>query len=434
MAPHPVPVSWNIVGAASVGVDDQGNLGYDLEGDWKINRLHVTLRSIWRQENFGDDEREGYWNNRVNASYRYSRKLELGVIARHDDDTSFALPYAYWHPTRKLSLRARPNNQGDYRYDARYMFTPDMWLNLSHDYQTNISFFSRLNDEINFVAGYRTGGDRFDRASVGLTGSSLFNYDISWRLAAVFQENEIGIEGFARTKIKPGVYGFVEASTTDTAFTNFNSGSSSLSSVGMRIRLGVSYDLAVSENGIGPATRGTVDPSRGGVTGYIDASGLANPGELKGIPVLVDGREITRTTEGGKFFVPALRKGIHAIEIDAGELPVELVTRKRSINAEIAPGALTSVKFSVEAEYGAAGRLTDASGEGLANMTLVVLDARGTEVARTKSNEFGYFRIDQLRPGHYRLKQAGDGGHEDKVLKSFEITNDYLFGVDIRLP
>ncbi len=427
-------VSDNMIASAAVGIDNEGHLAYDLEADWKLKPFHVTLRSNWREENFGDDDRPTEWDHWLNASYQYSENLEFGIISRYnDEDKSFALPYVYWRPTDDISLRARPNSNGDYRYDARYRYSRDTRFSLSHDHQTILALDTRLTEDLGLVADYRTGGDLADRATVGLTGSTLFDYDVSWRLGGVFMEDDIGLEGYARSEITPGVYGFVEARTTEAPFRNYFSNSSNDSEADMRVRFGVSYDLAVSENGFGPALRPSVHPTRGGVTGRIDGAGLVDDRELKNIPILIDGREVTRTTEGGKFYIPDLRKGIHAIEVDDGELPIELVAKGRTINAEIAPGALTDVTFEVKAEYGAAGRITDASGGAVADLTLSVLDAQGAEVARLSSNEFGYFRIDGLAPGSYQIRKSGVDGPEGAILRRFTVRNDYVFGVDIHL-
>ena len=158
-----------------------------------------------------------------------------------------------------------------------------------------------------------------------------------------------------------------------------------------------------------------------------------NAEELNGIPVLIDGKEVTRTKSGGKFLISDVPKGVHSVEIDAGELPLELVTKKSTINAEVAPGALTSLTFSVETEYGAAGQVTRPDAKAQPGFLLIVKNSKGGEVTRAQTNEFGYFRFDHLKPGRYSIVHINDDETKSPTLKHFTIKNDYIFGVDFKV-
>jgi hypothetical protein len=48
------------------------------------------------------------------------------------------------------------------------------------------------------------------------------------------------------------------------------------------------------------------------------------------------------------------------------------------------------------------------------------------------SDEFGFYRIDALRPGRYRLVVTGDDGRELGT-RTVELIGDFVFGQDIRL-
>ena len=177
----------------------------------------------------------------------------------------------------------------------------------------------------------------------------------------------------------------------------------------------------------------TVHPTHGGITGHIDGTDYVDAEELDGIAVLIDGKEVTRTKSGGKFFISDVAKGVHTIEIDPGELPLELVTSKSTINAEVAPGALTSLTFSVETEYGAAGQVTGRDAKAQSSFLLIVKNSKGKEVTRAQTNEFGYFRFDHLKPGRYSIVHINEDETETSTLKHFTIQNDYIFGVDIKV-
>jgi hypothetical protein len=95
-------------------------------------------------------------------------------------------------------------------------------------------------------------------------------------------------------------------------------------------------------------------------------------------------------------------------------------------------GLTTRVDFTLEERFGFAGQVRNAQREGVAQLTLVLVDKAGQEVARTATDAFGYFRFDQIPPGTYRLRAVSPQG-QTLAERTVEL-REFLFGQDLQLP
>jgi hypothetical protein len=100
---------------------------------------------------------------------------------------------------------------------------------------------------------------------------------------------------------------------------------------------------------------------------------------------------------------------------------------------EVKSGTVTHLSIPVYAQYGIAGKITGSSGQAMTNAVIELSGKDGTPIKRAASNEFGYYRIDELKNGAYSLKVISINGISvhDQPPKTVEIRNDYLFNIDI---
>lgn len=453
----------SLAGAA----DDAGAWAYDFEVDWRRGKWRAFLSSYGRRSGFGNSK-DDEWNHRLDVSYKYSERLFVGLLARAHDDERFVLPYAFWTVSDRLYLSARPDDDGRYRLDLRYRTDWDARLHASwHDSRIAVSYVQRVLADTSLIAEYLGDtdgkGDGENCFSLGLIGSKLFARPINWRFALDYDDGKFGASGYLRSELRPGMFGTLEVSRAAHVGDDDN---------GVVVRLGISFDYAVSNGELLPTSRLGVSTSLGGLSGSVRPAGGAKPQSLEDVAILVDGRVRARTKADGSFYVANVKKGVHALEVGEDKLPIEFALEKNTVFAEVAPGAVTPVQFKVYPEYGIAGRVTDKAGEGVSNVVLVALSSGGEVRARAVTNDFGYYRMDGLRPGSYRIatatattmvtakghgadKEAAAGSPESEregggdadamppvkssyrgrqIFRNFSITNDYLFGVDLRLP
>jgi hypothetical protein len=97
---------------------------------------------------------------------------------------------------------------------------------------------------------------------------------------------------------------------------------------------------------------------------------------------------------------------------------------------EVRAGIVTPVMFPMELRLGIAGRVRGTDGAPAADRDLAVEDAAGRVVAQGRTDVWGYYRIDGLSPGRYRLRLVGDATSPATWI---ELERDFLFGIDLRV-
>jgi len=203
-----------------------------------------------------------------------------------------------------------------------------------------------------------------------------------------------------------------------------------------RITLRLHTDLAFAGGQVLGGSTYALSTTRGAVGGRIQVAGeaMVSAEDLAGLPVLVDGRAVTRTQRGGRFFVGNLRPGVYNIEIDPEGLPIELTIQGAGRRARVEPGAVTGVDFTATQEFGFAGRVLveDAA---FANALVELLDSRGDVIQTARTDRFGLYRFDGVPVGRYRVRLSSKNAPgADVIWPSREvIVKDFLFGQDLVL-
>lgn len=426
---------------ASVAVGDRGQVGHDIsvtvtKDRWRFyansfrGLVAATTVCAAGTGTTGCASRRQVDHARL--SFLPARGLEMGLMARRDEDVAFVLPFVYWHYSNAFSARLRPTNAGDYRFDATWWLTRSDTLQASATPNAaSLNWQKRLyGSELTLTVG--AGYDFTDEeveGLIGLSGRQLASYAVDWRVAAIARQSGFGFEGSLRRELHPGVYGVVEASMKPQRTYEYPWETSDSDRDDTRVRIGLSFDLGLTPGGRLVAAGPTgVRPDTGTIAGVVAPN--AGSVDLSGIPVLVDGKIAGRTRADGSFFIDGVPQGKRLVELDEEKLPLEHVATKRSVVAKVAPGAVTSITFPTKVLFGAAGKVTRPSGDPLPNVDVIVLDAAGTVRGRAQTDQFGFFRIDNLEPGSFNVRVT-DAAGKVRASRPFQVRDDFVFGLDL---
>lgn len=431
-----VAVQLGKAGTAYVGagIDEHGSKSFEALyfGEYKKATLNARLRYHERNEaeieaDESENTSEEVHDHYAELSYRHSRRLRLGAIARHNVEASYVLPFVSWRPRDRLRISARPNHEGTYRLEARaepfkdvtlqVFYEGDGFARVAYDFDTAFSGPT----EISLEGNYRETGDGFGIA-LGLHGERVFSLPVAWRLRAERDEASTTGSLGLRTEIRPGVSLYA-----DGGMRKFNTGGSETFG-----SLGLSFDIGFANNALAAAPRQATNPRLGRLAGRIKIpEGVeVTEEELEGSRIIVDGSPLGRIDSDGSYWLARVPTGIRAVRLEADKLPIDLVIDSDIINAKIAPGAVTPVDFDLAVEVGTAGRVIGPDGEPVTNVPLQMLNAEGEVTSRARSNQFGLFRMDGLRPGPYTLKASGIW---EGASRAVEIGTEYVFGTDLKV-
>ena len=112
---------------------------------------------------------------------------------------------------------------------------------------------------------------------------------------------------------------------------------------------------------------------------------------------------------------------------------IELVPDTKSYVVEVAASSVTRIDFDMQAKYSAAGQVTDTQGNPALEQKVLLKNSDGEVMMQTYTDQFGYFRVDNLSNGNYQLEVLDSN---DRVIsqREFDIVGDFLFDVDLTIP
>ena len=420
-----------------VGGSSEQAVGYsmDLEGLARPWRLLARLQASEAGFDplYPHEQRDHY----LELGWSRGTHLDLALVGRSRRNAStsvdFVLPAAVWRPTAALWLGARPDIDGDYRYDLLYRFGPHTRASIgSTKGRTFSELWHDLGERLRLSGSADTGGGLPDRYAVLLTGYGLSRWRPSWTAGPLFTDGEPGYLLGGRVTLVPGLVG--QARLESNAV-----GTDSALSQEPRLLVNLIADMGLAGGRFVAASPQSVREGRGGIAGgvLVDAPRGFPRYDLGGVPVSLDGRRVARTDANGQFFIGALAPGVYRVELEPDNLPIELVPRLRSLNAEVGGAAVTRVDFVVRPEYGIAGRVVAGSGDPAPGVRVELLDGSHVVVARALTDRFGLYRLDGLPVGSYLLRVepfTRPGVEVDSPSRIVRITDDFLFGQDLALP
>ncbi|MEM6742277.1 MAG: carboxypeptidase regulatory-like domain-containing protein [Pseudomonadota bacterium] len=362
-------------------------------------------------------------DRRAAAGLRFWQdRVDLGVEARRTELSDYVLPYGSIAPMAGLSLSARPDVYGDYRFEGDYATADGFTARALRVSDTSaLRLAQRVETEVAGIGAVF--GDAVMRddggweASAGWSGERLGDFEIDWRAEAGASDGApLAFLSLGRP-LAPGVRGYVELSSFDEIVSAY---------------AGVSLDLAFVDGGVRSGEEAPLDMRSGAVeTVFIGPDGAPLPLAPDERPVIeVDGAAplydvaAERSEARASFLRGSVPRGVRRVTIHEGDLPIELSPRRRVWHAKVAPATTTVLRVPLELRLGASGLLTTVSGAPAADVDVMVIDAAGQQAGRARSNRFGQFRIDGLPPGRYRAR-AGEAE------AAFELTDDFVFGLEL---
>lgn len=426
LAGAPAPWWW-VAGEAAAS---RGGRAFLVESQGVGSSLEFNLRWLSQSQGFAFGGPSLPRHDRSLELRRFfGSALELGLWAR--DVAQGGQRYRWLRPTLGLSLkrwlflRVVPDQQGDLwgvlfatptprlRYSASVASTQvhDLTYDLGDRRWQLRATWERgggVASRVTATAGWRAGGWWSPALRVGVShsgGRTAPYAELSARLGGLWLRAEYqGIPG----RLLPG------------------------QRLRPRLYLSLTADYSYASGLLAPSGHLPVQLHTGAVAGRLVLLGGKGRQNLAGARVVVVGVGGAVTDASGRFFVGSVPPGVYEVVLDAEKLPLELSVHRGRAVVEVEAGLATRVDFLLEERFGLAGQVVDASGQGLAVVTVVLVDERGQAVASGLTDAFGYYRFDQIPAGRYLVQLRGAQG---QVLAQREVVlSEFLFGQDLQLP
>lgn len=431
--------NWTI---ALYGAEVNGRYGGDLRVEGNGERWSFAYWGNRYLEKFRSDTSPEETRQALRITTSPWNSLNVTIFGSHEqqDDNivnRYLLPGAYWRISRFLQLSATPDSDKKYRYDADIRLSSRSDLRLS--YREDIldsQYYHDLAENLSVIVKNTYAFQTSDTVSSMFVdwapGNSAYN---RIRLGSSYSDNQLGYNALWSRYVNTGLrfalqysYNMNNASNLQTG--EFDGVFDSTTLPQEFIGFTLSWDLGHSQSGLRPINRTAISHTRGAITGQLNIQnpGSVNSSDIDNVRILLNDRQLSQQQINGSFFLGNLRPGIYRLTVDPENLPLELNVEQDNLLVEVKSGAVTQVDIPLFAQYGIAGRITGTGQEGIENKTVQILDAENKLVATSRTNLFGYYRADNLRPGSYKALLPPAGQEQ-----LFTITDDYLFGIDFKL-
>jgi len=427
------------IAGAHIGLGGYGSLsalvGRNDEGAGAIRIQADGQRRRWFWRGFVQEEDAGYRIGTASGDrvLRYGEsgwmgnRWMLSVVGREERDAnsgrhvSFVRPALSAQPLDTLSLSIRPDSEGDYGYLVRWAPAPRVYFNAFRDRQRDqFEAHWALPRDTRLVAGWVRDESAGERRS--LLGYREHGGARNWRYGAGVLESEGRVGWLVETGAELGAGTYLSAQATDDPLGRRNGIG------GATMWLNLSVDLVNTGRGFTRSTYRSDYSRLGSIAGRVSAPAARSDEALAGIPVRVDSEVRAYTDDKGNFHVGGLAPGVHRVELDDENLPVDYAPTRRRLGVEVRAGRSTPVRFGLEQRLGLAGRAVDVAGNARAGVHVRLLAIDGRELGTQATDTYGYFRFSELAPGRYRVElQSGASRRE------FELVDRFLFEQDLVL-
>lgn len=400
--------------------DTNAQLDIDRFGsDWQL-----TLNS--RSDRIGTDNE--------NHSLRFRRQTNpnfiWGLTGRYSDNgtevSQFIKPGASWRPMEGLWLNTWPNASGRYQTDVHYRANNSWRVDASYEMESIVleaEYFDGSNMEYYLAFNQDPGL------------ANLYETGARWQAGGFQKNSTIRVGALSDTRGEWGA--FVNWERTlfpgvlfEMLFSDRPSRRDDLRSEWV-VNAELTLDFGFNGRRFVPRGSFYSNLTKGSLSGNINVAGTDDC-SIDRVSILIDGYPRIVESDQCSYIVENLTPGIHRVRLDSETLPLELAPEDVSYWAEIAMSAVTRVDFDIAPEYGASGRVTDDNGEGIASAPIEVYRLPDMQLLyRARTDQFGYYRADQLKPAEYLIRayQAEGEGVVGEV--TFLITDDYLFDQNV---
>ncbi len=413
---------------------------YQIFGDGEYGDFRWRADMIDREAGFQGSEDRAVRAQRAEVLYEPNVRLELGLVYGLTENElearrSFLKPSLRYSPTEQLSFRAKPSFDGEYSYDIDWIINERSRLSVGRfgeqtqaEYQYAINPSHRIRalaieskppqDNLTKLGTQRRtalildsnwGGRGRTVTSIGLVGGG----NRTGYLAELSHELTPGLDARVRVE-RDGLFG---------------------ASSDLLVQFFVVGDFAVSGTRLLPNYgASSILGSEGSIAGALesDSASIVDDLDLGQLPILIDGQIRGYTMPGGKFSLDELAPGVYRVEMDGEGLPIEVAIANPARNVQVRRGGVTDLTFDLEILLGFAGKAVLPGVSELANLRVEVLDASGALAQKTTLNRFGYYRVDNLKPGQYRVQLLDKNGKVLASLDSVTLVDTFVFGQNLQ--
>lgn len=379
------------------------------------------------QNYFGDDS-PARSDHQLEFGWRRPR-LRVSLIARDFDDPvlgekRYVKPALNAQPFDSFWISARPDYLGNYSYAASWQPRRGTRLSASrYAERRQIDWQQELGTRFDMTAAVVDDDSYGRRDSLVLYRRPLDRYGWWWGVGALHARGRFGTLVDAGMELRPGLNARFQMQD-DPLYGHSRKDTRVIS-------LSLTADFAVTPSGLTRGAFSTELRRVGAIAAHVDRRKLP-PGvdiaSLRGVGVLVDGQVRGELDAEGRALLSRVTPGVHRVSLDAENLPIELNPADATRNVEVRAGSSTPLEFMLSARLGCAGF----AGVESAGLEVRVLDGERTATA-TRVNAIGYYRIDGLAAGRYRL-QLVDADGRVAAERELSLSDTFLFQQDLIRP
>jgi hypothetical protein len=440
------PSAWN---ASLYAAQSNDRYAEELRLERNTPETRLSLAGTLFDQGFQTDSQPRTQRHLLNGSYRPWDFATLSLLGIHeeggdedDDNASFIRPGVSLTPLRGLRMGIMPQYEDDdpYQYEIGYyrhslngeMRYSEKWINASASWMFSDTMNFRLSNQfdnesgLNRISGYWDWYPTSERNSI----------------VQMVVSEESGQAGFSLSFHRAATAGFdfsinYRYNMPDVLDLDITGGSDDKENHHF-LSCTLSWDFGWTGKRFTAVNRNSLSSTRGGIAGSAapEDGGEDFTASLRKAGVLINGRKVAQDQQDNSYFVGNLKPGLYQVTLDPTDLPAELNADKKGRIVEVRSGAVTNVDIPVYAEYGIAGQVTGADGNGVAGVMVRVRREGSKEiVAGETTNMFGHYRVDGLRKGTYvvGLETDADGKLEVVDQRQIALRDRYEFDVDLRM-